>query len=263
VTAFEFDLVPLGPQVYGGTVLYPAGEAGEVLRRYREWAASAPGEVTTILILRRNAFPWAGPELQGVPIIAVGALYAGAADEGEASLVPLHHLGSVLASSVQKRLWTQHQSMLDASAPAGRLYYWKSQYLSGLSDAAINVIVEHGWRFSSPYSLTLLSHMGGAIRRHSDDEAAFSGRDAEFTININCGATHADLYARDRAWIREWFDALTPHSTGGMYVTFIPENGGERIHDVYGQSKYRRLSQIKSRYDPLNVLRVNQNIKPV
>ena len=262
VTSFEFNLVPLGPQVYSGIVLYPAEQASEVLRHYREWAASAPDEVTTILMLRRNAFAWSGPELQGRPIVGVGALYSGAADRGQAVLAPLHQFGAVLASSVQTRTWTQHQSMIDASAPAGRLYYWKSHYLSRLSDAAIDVIVENAWRFSSPYSLTLLSHMGGAIRQCADDETAYSGRDAEFTININCGAIDFEVYERDRSWVREWFDALAPHSTGGMYVNFIPEDGGERVREVYGDLKYARLSQIKSRYDPHNVLRVNQNIKP-
>jgi Berberine and berberine like len=152
--------------------------------------------------------------------------------------------------------------MVAVPSPSGRLYYWKSHYLPGLSDAAIDVIVDNAWRFSSPYSLTLLSHMAGAIRGHPEDETAFSGRDAEFTININCGATDVDLYERDRAWVREWFDALTPHSTGGMYVNFIPEDSGQRVREVYGESKYRRLSELKSQYDPHNVLRVNQNIKP-
>jgi FAD/FMN-containing dehydrogenase len=262
VTGFEFNLVPLGPEVYGGIVLYPAEQAGEVLRHYREWARTAPDEVTTILMLRRNAFPWTEPELQGRPIVGVGALYSGVADRGEPALAPLHQFGTVLASSVQKRLWTQHQSMIDASAPSGRLYYWKSHYLPALSDAAIDVIADYAWQFSSPYSLTLLSHMGGAIRQSPEDGTAFSGRDAEFTININCGATEVDLYERDRAWVREWFDALTPHSTGGMYVNFIPEDSGEHVREVYGESKYRRLSELKSHYDPHNVLRVNQNIKP-
>jgi FAD/FMN-containing dehydrogenase len=262
VTSFEFDLVPVGPEVYGGIVLYAAEQARDVLRHYREWAATAPDEVTTILMLRRNAFPWTGPELQGRAIVGIGALYSGAADDGEAALAPLHQFGTVLASSVQKRSWTQHQSMIDASAPAGRLYYWKSHYLPGLSDTAIEVIADNAWQFSSPYSLTLLSHMGGAIRRHSEDETAFSGRDAEFTININCGATDPDAYQRDRSWVRRWFDALTPHSTGGMYVNFISEDAGERVHEVYGVSKYARLSELKARYDPRNVLRVNQNIKP-
>ena len=263
VTAFEFNLVQAGPAVHGGVVLYPAEQAREVLRAYRDWAADAPEEVTTILLLRRNAFPWAPQEIQGSPILGIGALYAGPAEEGESALAPLQRFGPVLASSTQTRLFTQHQSMLDASAPAGRLYYWKSHYLPALSDAAIDVIATYAWRFTSPVSFTLLSHMGGAIRQRSDHETAFTGRDAEFTININCAATEPDLYEQDRVWVREWFDALEPQSTGGVYVNFMGEEGSERVRAAYGQEKYRRLAAVKALYDPHNVLRVNQNIKPV
>jgi hypothetical protein len=153
--------------------------------------------------------------------------------------------------------------MLDASAPAGRLYHWKSHYLPALTDAAIDSITTYAWRFTSPVSFTLLSHMGGAIRQRSDAETAFTGRDAEFTININCAATDADLYERDRAWVREWFDALIPHSTGGVYINFMSEEESERVRSAYGQTKYRRLAALKAAYDPQNILRVNQNIKPV
>jgi len=263
VTAFEFNLVPLGPEVYGGVVLYPAEQAEAVLRAYRDWAVHAGDEVTTILALRRNAFPWAPPQTQGKPVVGVGALYAGPGEHGRRALAPLHRLGSVLASSVKTRPFTEHQSMLDASAPAGRLYYWKSHYLPALTDSAIDVIATQAWRFSSPVSFTLLSHMGGGIRRRSDDETAFTGRDAEFTININCAATDRDLYEQDRTWVRGWFDALTPHSTGGVYVNFMGDEGSERVRAAYGETKYRRLSAVKATYDPQNVLRVNQNIRPV
>ena len=262
VTAFEFNLVPLGPEVYGGTILYAAEEAGEVLRRYRDWAAAAPEEVTTILVLRRNSFPWAPPELLGNPILSIGALYSGSAEDGERALAPLLRFGRVLASSVRAKPFTDHQQMWDASSPAGRLYYWKSHYLRGLSDAAVDVIAGQAWRFSSPFSFTLLSHMGGAIRRRSEEETAFTGRDAEFAININCAATEPHLYDTDRAWVREWFDALEPHSTGGVYVNFIADEDSERVRAAYGQSKYERLAELKARYDPKNVLRLNQNIKP-
>jgi FAD/FMN-containing dehydrogenase len=262
VTAFEFNLVQTGPSVHGGVILYPAEQGREVLRAYRDWAIDATEDVTTILLLRRNAFPWSPPETQGRPVLGIGALYAGRAEDGERALAPLQRFGPVLASSVQTRLFTQHQSMLDASAPAGRLYYWKSHYLPALTDAAIDVISTYAWRFSSPVSFTLLSHMGGAIRRLSDDETAFTGRDAEFTININCAAMQPDLYEQDRAWVREWFDALEPHSTGGVYVNFMGEEGIERVRAAYGQAKYQRLAALKTKYDPDNVLRVNQNIKP-
>jgi FAD/FMN-containing dehydrogenase len=263
VTAFEFDLVQLGPAVCGGLVMYAAERAPEVLRAYRDWAAHAPDEITTIAILRlAPAFPWVSAELVGRPVLAIGALFAGDAERGMPALLPLTRLGSVLASSLGVRSFVEHQAMLDASAPAGRLYYWKSHYFAGLTDAAIDVITRDGWGFSSPFSFTLLSHMGGAVRRHADDETAFSGRDAEFSININCAATARELYETDRAWVRRWFDALAPHATGGVYVNFVSDEGADAVHAAYGDSKLRRLAQIKATFDPDNVFRVNQNIRP-
>jgi FAD/FMN-containing dehydrogenase len=168
----------------------------------------------------------------------------------------------VLASSVATSSFIAHQSMLDASAPAGGLYYWKSHYLPALTDAAIEAIADHAWRFASPRSFTLLSQMGGAIRRLSDGETAFTGRDAEFTININCAATARASFEADVRWVRNWFDVLTPHSTGGVYVNFMGDEGRERVLAAYGAEKYRRLAAMKARYDPGNAFRSNQNIAP-
>lgn len=262
VTAFEFNLVPLGPSVYGGTILYPAEQAPAVLRRYRDWTRTAPDDVTTILVLRRNAFPWSPPETHGQPVIGVGALYTGPAEEGEGALAPLHSLGTVIASSVRSKPFTEHQAMWDASSPAGRLYYWKSHYLSALSDAALDVIVEHAWSFRSPYSFTLLSHMGGAIKHVPDEATAFTGRDAEFTINMNCAATDPAFFDADRDSVRSWFRALEPHSTGGVYVNFLGEEGADRVRAAYGEEKHSRLAALKATFDPDNVFRVNQNIAP-
>jgi FAD/FMN-containing dehydrogenase len=83
------------------------------------------------------------------------------------------------------------------------------------------------------------------------------------TININCAATEPDRYERDRAWVREWFDALAPYSTGGVYVNFTGEEGSARVRAAYGEAKYRRLAAVKARYDPDNVLHVNQNVQPI
>jgi len=162
-------------------------------------------------------------------VLGLGALYSGPAAAGARVLAPLRRLGPVLASSLQPRPFVEHQSMLDASAPAGRLYHWKSHYLPALGDDAIDAIAGQAWRFTSPFSFTLLSHMGGAIRRVADDETAFTGRQAEFTININCCATDPEMFERDREWVRDWFDRLTPHSTGGVYVNFMGQEGEERV----------------------------------
>ena len=262
VTAFELGLVPMGPKVFGGVAIYPADQSGAILRAYRNWAAHAPDEVTTILIFRRAPAGWGPSDLQGQPVLGVGALYCGPATEGAAALAPLERLGSPVGSTFQVRSWVGHQSMLDASSPAGRLYYWKSHYLPGLPDAAIDVIAEQAWRFSSPISYTLLSHMGGAIRERNEEDSAFSGREAEFAININCVATQTDSFNADREWVRNWFEAMEPHSTGGVYVNFVGEEGPARVRAAYGEIKYQRLAEVKARFDPENVFRVNQNIAP-
>jgi FAD/FMN-containing dehydrogenase len=264
VTAFEFELVEFGPPVFGGLILYPAEAARGVLRAYRDWAAAAAEDVTTILLFRHAPpFGWIPPDVRGRPVVAVGALFAGPARDGAAALAPLMDLGPVLADSVRTRSFVEHQSMLDTAAPAGHRYYWKSHYLASLSDSGIDVITDHAWRFTSPLSFTLLAHMGGAIRRRSDDDTAFTGRDAEFTININCVATSTELYATDRDWASGWFDALSPHSTGGVYVNFVGDEGGDRVRAAYGETKLRRLAAVKAEYDPANVFRVNQNIAPL
>ena len=104
--------------------------------------------------------------------------------------------------------------------------------------------------------------MGGAICRLSDDETAFTGRDAEFTININCAATDTELYESDRAWVRKWYEALAPHSTGGVYINFVGDEGGQQVRAAYGENKLRTLAKLKAKFDPDNVFRVNQNIVP-
>jgi FAD/FMN-containing dehydrogenase len=263
VTAFKFKLVELGPQVYGGVVLYPAERAREVLRAYRNWAADAPDEVTTILLFRlAPPFPWVPDDIRGRPVLGLGGLYTGSATDAVTPMAPLSSFGPVLASSMQARSFVSQQSMLDASAPPGRLYYWKSHYMAGLTDAAIEVIADNAWRFKSPYSFTLLSHMGGAIRGVSDEDTAFSGRGSEFTININCCANERSQYESDREWVREWFDALAPHSTGGVYVNFMGQEGPDRVLAAYGEAKFRRLAELKAKFDPDNVFKTNQNIAP-
>jgi FAD/FMN-containing dehydrogenase len=150
---------------------------------------------------------------------------------------------------------------VDATVPAGHGYYWKSHYLPPLTDAAIGSIGELAWSKSSPMSYTRLFHMGGAIRRLSDDAAAFSGRASEHAININAmwspGAEPADV---QRA--RDFWEAIQPHSTGGVYVNFLGDEGADRVRAAYGAAKYERLVALKAKYDPDNLLRANQNIRP-
>lgn len=262
VTSFELALRPVGPRVAGGMVFYRAEQAREVLSAYAAYAASARENVTTIVSLRRAPRLAALPEsLWGAPIVGVGACYAGDAEEGIRALAPLRTLAEPAADGLLVRPFVALQSLFDATAPAGWRYYWKSEYLRPLGADALQVIERNAWSFRAPMSYTLLFHMGGAIRRRSDADTAFSGRDAEFAININNVQRDA-ADQDDTAWVRAFHADVGPFSAGGVYVNFLGDEGDERVRHAYGPAKLERLRALKRRWDATNFFRVNQNIAP-
>jgi FAD/FMN-containing dehydrogenase len=264
VTEFEFQLHALGTTVLAGPLLFKAEQAHEVLEFYREFIASAPDELSVYLNLRTAPrFDWVPEHLRGTDVLLVIPFYSGDLDAGEESLRPLRSFGPPAADLVQRKPYLAHQSMFDAGVPHHWGYYWKSHYLPPLTSGAIDVMVEHSWRKSSPDSYAIVFHLGGAISRNVEDETAASGRDAMHALNIN-GAWHeGGSHHPDIAWCREYFAAMQPHATGGVYVNFLHNDEGEaRVRAAYG-NKYDRLAKIKARYDPDNVFRSNQNIQPI
>lgn len=262
VTRFEFEAVPLGP-VTAGTVVYPIESAVAVLRRYREWAAWLPREATTTLALR-TVLPIAAmpAELHGRRVLVIGICHAG--DPGAAATViaPLRTLGGeVLLDTIDVKPFTAHQRIFDASVPSGLGYYWKSHFLADLVDDAIELLVEHAHRAPQPWSYTILFQLGGAIRDLPEEATAYAARDAGYAVNINGVAEDPGRDGEVTAWTRALFDALAPHATGGVYVNFVGNEGEDRVRAAYGAS-YRRLAEIKARWDPDNVFRANQNVRP-
>jgi hypothetical protein len=152
--------------------------------------------------------------------------------------------------------------MLDATQPPGRHYYWKSEHLPGIEETAVGTIVEHVRRITSPHSAVFLFHLGGAIGRHREDETATGNRDVEFVLNV---AASWDLRPAEAhvEWVRSLWQELRRYSTGEVYVNFLTEEEGvDRVRAAYGVEKYERLVELKNKYDPTNLFRVNQNIKP-
>ncbi|WAH98239.1 BBE domain-containing protein [Arthrobacter sp. MMS18-M83] len=263
MTEFEFGLHQLGRTVLAGPILFRAEQAREVLSFYREFIAGAPEELAVYLNLRTApALEWVPEDLRGTDVLLVIPCYSGDLDEGEALLRPLRSFGPPAADLVRRKPYVEHQSMFDAGVPHHWGYYWKSHYLPPLSDDAIEVLIERSWAKNSPASYTLLFHMGGAMADGPGGGSAASGRDAAHAMNINAawpagGPDHADI-----SWCREYFAAMEPHATGGVYVNFLHNDEGEaRIRAAYGKG-YVRLAQIKADYDPGNVFSSNQNIKP-
>ena len=263
ITSFEFRLERLGPTVLAGMVFFPAEEAHDVLHRYKDYADQAPDEVTTIVSLRiAPAAPFLPEHVHGKKIVGIGVCYAGDPDQGEAVIAPLRRLGTPLADIIEPKPFAVHQRTFDPTVPHFNRYYWKSHFLPPLSDGAIDTMIEYAWQAPSPLSYTIVFQLDGAVSRVGEMDTAYGNRDAAHTININSNWTGKGADAENVVWAREYFAAMEPFSTGGVYVNFLGEEGEERVRAAYGAEKYERLAALKTKYDPTNFFRLNQNIKP-
>jgi FAD/FMN-containing dehydrogenase len=263
VTSFEFQLERVGPTVLAGMAFFPMEEAHDVLRRYRDYANAAPDDVTTIVSLRiAPPMPFLPEHVHGRKVVGVGACYVGDPDSGEAVIAPLRRLGTLLADVIAPKPFIVHQQTFDPTVPHFNRYYWKSHDLPPLSDAAIDTMIRYAWRAPSPLSYTIMFQLGAAVGRIGEEETAYGGRDAAHAVNINSNWTDPGADAENIAWAREFFEAMQPFSTGGVYVNFLGNEGEDRVRAAYGGEKYERLVALKNKYDPTNLFRVNQNIKP-
>ena len=264
VTSFEYRLHPVGPDVLAGPIFYPLAEARDVLRFYREFIAAAPDELTTIFDLSvPPPLPFVPAEVQGKPVVMVGACYAGSPDEGAEIVRPLKQFGRPLADLLEPTPYTALQSMFDPLVPHGWHRYWKSVELPPLTDGAIDTLVEHASAQTSPKSYCIVFQLGGALGRVGEGETAFSQRGAAHNVNINAVWTEDDPEAdRHIGWARSFFDAMQPHAGDHVYVNFLGDEGADRVRQAYDARNYERLVELKRAYDPTNLFRLNQNIAP-
>jgi FAD/FMN-containing dehydrogenase len=260
VTSFKYRCYEFGPTALAGIVMHPIDRAQELLRFYRDYTASVPDEVTAFALVRKAPpAPFVPEEFHGAPICAIGACYAGPPEKGEEIIRPIKEWGQPIADVLVPKPFVAHQSMFDAGQPAGGYYYWKSHYFDELSDGMLDTIVEQGSAIISPMSILALVHLGGAVARVGEQDTAYPNRQSPYVMNVNGPWNDPADNDANIAWTRNTWDALAPFSTGARYVNFEAEDGAEAI---YGEEKYKRLVEIKSKYDPENFFRYNQNIKP-
>ena len=255
VTSFEYRLHPLGKILFG-PVIHPLERARDVLRFYRNFVEGAPDELTTDAALLR------GPD--GSLVAAIVPAYSGPIEDGERVLRPLREFGPPVADQIQPIAYMDHRALFDAYYPSGLRHYWKSSFLAELTDEAIDTIVRHFAQVRCPLPSVALEALGGAVARVGRDETAFDHRDAPFNVIITASWTDPAEDAIHRAWARELWQALQPYSTGGVYVNYLgaeKDEGRDRVQAAYG-TKYDRLAVIKRNYDPDNLFRFNQNIRP-
>ena len=264
VTAFEFDLHPVGPTVAAGPIFYPGERAQEVMRFYRDYVRDLPDEATTLVnLLTAPPAPFLPAEWHGKKLVALIGCYSGDPDEGMKALQPLRDLGDPVADLIGPMPYTQMQSLIDALWPKGTKAYMKAGYLRELDDHAIETMTRFHQNATSPSSEIHIQHFGGAIARVGEDETAVGGRQAPFVLNA-IASTHdpADGLDTHADWAQRLYADLEPSLTGGAYINFLSAEGQERVRAAYGAEKFDRLRALKDRYDPTNLFHLNQNIPP-
>jgi FAD/FMN-containing dehydrogenase len=263
VTSFEFELNAVGPEILGGAIAWPATEAPRVLELFRILMADAPPELTCVAALRKAPpAPWLQPAIHGKDIVALFVCYSGRVEEGERLIEPIRTLGSPVGNILQRRTYVSLQTMLDATQPKGRRYYWKSEYLPEHKPEFLAAVTEHAAASRSPHSAILIFPFDGPLNRKDAGYSPAGNRDAVSVFNIAASWDKADDDSANIEWARSAWRDLRRFSTGGTYVNFLTEEEGtDRIKAAYGVH-YGRLTELKAKWDPTNLFRTNKNIPP-
>ncbi len=263
VSAFEYDLHPVGPMVYGGPIFWPLDQAPAVLRFLREFAPDAPDELGIAIVANlAPPMPFLPPEAYGRPVFGLLLVWSGDIADGIRATEPLRSLGTPLGEAVRPVPYRAIQALLDGSAAAGNHAYWRSHRLPRLTDAVIDTIVGRVESITSPLSLLNGWVIGGAASRVAPDATAVGERENGF--ELRCVAvwrpsdTDADKHV---AWVREGWEALRPHTAGRQYASFLSDEGAAGVAAAYGD-RMDRLVALKDRWDPTNFFNRTVPITP-
>jgi FAD/FMN-containing dehydrogenase len=262
VTSFEFKLHPLGPEVLSGLIVHPLERARELLPEFRRIANEAPDELTTWVVMRKAPpLPFLPTEWHGKEVLIFAACYSGDLKEGEKATKALRALGKPIVDVISPHPFAGWQAAFDPLLTPGARNYWKSHDFTDLPDAAIKVILDAVRTLPSPECEVFIAHVGGAMARVPANATAWPNRDAHFIMNVHTRWRDKAQDGACVAWARQLFESVAPFASGSVYVNFMPDDEKERVEKAYG-SNYRRLAEIKRRYDPGNLFRMNQNIQP-
>jgi FAD/FMN-containing dehydrogenase len=257
VSSFEFRLHPVGPEVIGGLVAHPFDAAEGFLRFYRDFSAGSSDELTAFGGLVH------APDGSGAKLAACVVCHVGEPGQAEEDLRPLREFGSPALQALGPIPYAALNSMLDAGYPTGSLNYWKSGFLSELSDAAIAELLERFAACPSPMTAMLLEHFHGAVTRVPVDATAVPHRQPGYNLAITSVWTEPDASEGNVEWTRETFAAMEPFLAGGRYVNYLAEDdlGETPARAAFGPN-YERLAAVKAAYDPENLFRRNTNVPP-
>ncbi len=262
VTSFEFELHEAGPEVLSGLVVHPFAAAREVLKSYRQALETAPDELTCWAVMRKAPpLPFLPAEWHGKEVLILAMCYCGDMAEGEKAAAGLRSIGKPIADVVGPHPFAAWQQAFDPLLAPGARNYWKSHDFAELSDTAIDILTGAASKLPDPGCEIFIAHVGGAVGRIAPEATAFPQRSSHYVMNVHARWREPGQDQQCVSWARELFEAAKPHAIGTAYINFMPGDETDRVEAAYGDN-YKRLAEIKRRYDPDNFFRMNQNVKP-
>lgn len=262
VTQFEFQLFPVGPEIFAGLIVYPFSQAKQILTKYRQFVKAAPEELNVWVVLRKAPpLPFLPENIHGKEVVVLPIFFSGPVAEAEKLIAPLRSFGAPHGEHIGAQPYVDWQKAFDPLLTPGARNYWKSHNFTELSDGALDSIVEFAGKLPTPQCEIFIGLIAGAPNRIAPDAMAYGHRDAKFVLNVHGRWDEKKDDQQCIGWARDFFKASAPYASAGAYVNFMTEEEGSRVTQAYG-SNYERLVQIKRRYDPENVFHCNQNIRP-
>jgi FAD binding domain-containing protein/berberine-like enzyme len=264
VTEFELGLHKVGPMIYGGLLVCAPDSGEHVLKFMREYMADAPEDLGAgVAFVSAPPEPFVPEEMHFKPVVGILICWTGSKEEGEKVVAPIREACQPLMDMVGEMPYTALQTMLDGGAPYGIRAYVKAEFLSELSDDAIDTLVQQGATRPGPLVQLLLEPLGGAIANVGEEETALGRRDVKWCYHALSMWMDPSQEAADAhmGWAKGLKEAIKPHTRDGVYLNFTSEDDDDRVRSTYGP-KYERLQELKAKYDPQNLFHLNANIKP-
>ena len=262
VTSFQFRCVDIGTAVYSGLIVKKFENTKQYIQFHRDYVRSLPDGMTVWMVVRTAPpLPFLPKEVHGQMVVIVPFVWLGGEADGEKLINPIRETTPSCGEAFGMTPWTAWQSAFDGLVTHGARNYWKSHHLMELSDACIDQIIKFAGILPTDECEVFIPHMEGAPSRVAENATAYAHRETPFVLNIHTRWRAASDDERCLAWARDFHSATEPFARG-VYVNFLSEEGENRVKAAYTPEVWKRLVQVKKKYDPTNLFRMNQNIKP-
>ncbi len=262
VTQFEFQLHPVGPDVLSGLIVFPFSQAKSVITQFAQFTKTAPEELSVWMVSRKAPpLPFLPEDVHGKEVVVLAICYAGDPSEGEKLIAPLRSFGDAHGEHIGVQPFVAWQQAFDPLLTPGARNYWKSHNFTELSEEVIDAAIEYAGKLPSPQCEIFIASLGCAASRPAPESMAYSSRDAEYVLNVHGRWDAEEEDEHCITWARDFFAKTKPFASGGAYINFLTQDESDRTESAYGPT-YARLQEIKKKYDPNNLFRMNQNITP-